>query len=118
MYAIIEYFSRNHTFAYLATFMVILAGVSTVFTIKRDTFPSFDLGIMMVLTQYPGASAKDVELSITNKIEKELKTLTGIDYITSLSMDNISSITVTLDPNVRKPDKVKQKIRDAVGRRW
>ncbi|HIA66474.1 TPA: efflux RND transporter permease subunit [Candidatus Poribacteria bacterium] len=116
MYAIIEYFSRNHTFAYLATFMVILAGVSTVFTIKRDTFPSFDLGIMTVLTQYPGASAEDVELSITNKIEKELKTLTGIDYITSLSMDNISSITVTLDPNVRKPDKVKQKIRDAVGR--
>ena len=116
MYAIIEYFSRNHTFAYLATFMVILAGVSTVFTIKRDTFPSFDLGIMTVLTQYPGASAEDVELSITNKIEKELKTLTGIDYIISLSMDNISSITVTLDPNVRKPDKVKQKIRDAVGR--
>ena len=50
--------------------MVILAGVSTVFTIKRDTFPSFDLGIMTVLTQYPGASAEDVELSITNKIEK------------------------------------------------
>jgi len=116
MRTIIEYFSRNHTFAYLTTFMFILIGISTVFTIKRDTFPSFDLGVLTVLTRYPGASAEDVELSITNKIEKELKTLTGVDYITSLSMDNISSISVTLDPNIKKPDKVKQKIRDAVGR--
>ena len=116
MRIIIEYFSRNHTFAYLTTFMCILIGISTVFTIKRDTFPSFDLGVLTVLTQYPGASAEDVELSITNKIEKELKTLSGIDYITSLSMDNTSSISITLDPNVRKPEKVKQKIRDAVGR--
>ena len=116
MRTIIEYFSRNHTFAYLTTFMFLLIGVSTVFTIKRDTFPAFDLGVLTVLTQYPGASAEDVELSITNKLEKELKTLTGIDYITSLSMDNVSSISVTLDPNIKKPDKVKQNIRDAVGR--
>ena len=79
MRTIIEYFSRNHTFAYLTTFMFILIGISTVFTIKRDTFPSFDLGVLTVLTRYPGASAEDVELSITNKIEKELKKLTGVE---------------------------------------
>ena len=75
-----------------------------------------DLGESHVLTRYPGASPEDVELNVTNKIEEELKSITGIDRITSVSMENVSSIMVVIDTNAKNQAEVKREIWDAVSR--
>jgi len=68
------------------------------------------------MTLYPGASPEDVELNVTNKIEEELKTVTGIDNFVSYSMENVSLIMVTLDINLDDQDKLKTEVREAVSR--
>ena len=102
--------------ANLVTLMTILLGVSTLTHIKREIWPEVDYGWMIVTTRYPGASPEDVELNVTNKIEEELNEVSGIDRITSVSMENISVIDVFVDPDVRDEGEVKTEIREAVSR--
>jgi multidrug efflux pump subunit AcrB len=111
-----EFFAQRHTLANLFVIMVIVLGLNTFTHIKRDLFPEVDFGMVMITTVYPGASPEDVELNVTNKIEEELKNLTGIERSTSLSMENVSVITVVIDPDALDQDKVKNDIREAVGR--
>ncbi len=54
---------------------------------------------MLITTAYPGASPEDVELNVTNKIEKELKEVTGIKRYQSWSQENVSTIHIALDPD-------------------
>ncbi len=93
--------------AYIITIMIILLGSSILIDIKRDVYPAVDFGIVQVMTRYPGASPEDVELNVTNKLEKEIQTVTGLAGVSSISMENISMITVTIDIDASDIDKIK-----------
>lgn len=116
MKSILRFFAERHILANLVTIMIILLGVRTVMVINRSQFPKVDLGQMVISTHYPGASPEDVELNVTNKIEDELKSVTGIERFSSTSMENISFIVVRLEDNVEDGQQVKDEIREAVGR--
>ncbi len=111
-----RFFARRHLLATVITLMTILLGLNTLVHIKRDVFPSVDFGELIITTVYPGASPEDVELNVTNKIEDELKEVTGIERMTSVSMENISVLDVIIDPDLHDQDDVKREIRDAVNR--
>lgn len=56
----------------------------------------------LVVTIYPGASAHQVELEVTDVLEKSIRTLKNIESVESKSMNDLSMITVnlsTLVPN-------------------
>lgn len=114
MKSFFRFFAERHLFANLFTIMVLLLGISTLTFIKRDIFPNVDIGRMIITTYYPGASPEDVELNVTNKIEDELKEITGIKEITSISMENVSSIRVDVESDVEDMKEVKDEIRRAV----
>ena len=84
----------------------------------RDKYPYVELGEINIATQYPGASPEDVELKITNKIEKELETVDGIQSFTSLSLEGFSVIQVILgiDSSQEELDDAVRDVRDAVDR--
>jgi len=94
MKSFFRFFAERHILATLITIMIIVLGLSTLMGIKRDIYPQVDFGMMQIMTRYPGASPEDVELNVTNKLEEELKTVNGIDRITSISMENVSNIMV------------------------
>ena len=73
MKKIFEFFSQRHILASLFTITIILLGLNSARTLKRDIIPEVDFGEMIITTVYPGASPEDVELNVTNKIEEELK---------------------------------------------
>jgi multidrug efflux pump subunit AcrB len=116
MKSIFRFFAERHRLATLLIIMTILLGLGTLTRIKRDILPEVDFGEMIITTRYPGASPEDVELNVTNKIEDELKSITGIDRITSVSMEDISLIDVKIDPDAKDQDEVKRKTREAVDR--
>lgn len=111
-----RFFAQRHILAYMITFTAMVLGVSTLFFIKRDIFPEVEFGEMVVTTAYPGASPEDVELKVTNKIEDELKSVTGIKRYTSWSSENFSFIHIVIDPDEKDQDKVVREVRDAVSR--
>ena len=116
MSSFFRFFAERHKLATLFTIMIILLGLSTLMQMEREQWPKLSLGEMWITTIYPGASSEDVELNVTNKLEDELEDVTGIERITSVSMENISSIKIVIDPDVKDEKEVKREVRDAVGR--
>ncbi len=116
MKSFFRFFAKRHILATLITIMTILLGLHTLMGIKRDIYPQVDFGLMSIITRYPGASPEDVELNVTNNIEEELKSVEGIDKVTSISMENVSLIQAFIDMDVKDQKKVKDDIREAVGR--
>jgi len=111
-----KFFAERHLLAYVITFLIILLGIGSMLNIKRDAFPSVEFGELLITATYPGASPEDVELMVTNEIEKEIKKVTGIKRYMSWSMENISSIHIVIDPDVDDEEKVIREIREAVSR--
>ncbi len=111
-----RFFAERHLLAYVITLLIILLGISSLLNIKRDAFPSVEFGEMLVTTTYPGASPEDVELMVTNKIEKEIKKVTGIKRFMSWSMENVSRVHIVINPDVEDNEKVIRDIREAVSR--
>ena len=116
MKSFFRFFAGRQMLASLITLMIIVLGLTTVMSIKRDIYPEVDFGMVQIVTRYPGASPEDVELNVTNKLEEELKSVTGIDNITSVSLENVSNIMITIEIDVSDMDKVKSEIREAVSR--
>jgi len=114
MINILRFFAKNHTLANLNAILLIIMGVVAYFTINRDINPKVDFGRLKVTTIFPGASPEDVEINVTNKIEKELLGVTGIKKFLSVSRENRSSIQIWIDPDISAPEKVKNEIRRAV----
>jgi multidrug efflux pump subunit AcrB len=116
MKAVFRFFAERHILATLVTIMIIMLGLKTIVEIKRDTYPMVDFGVMNIMTRYPGASPEDVELNVTNKIEEELKSVSGTQLMTSVSMENISLIQIIIDIDAPDQEKIRTELREAVGR--
>ncbi|MCZ6604164.1 MAG: efflux RND transporter permease subunit [Alphaproteobacteria bacterium] len=100
-----RFFAERSLLAYIITLLIILMGAGTLLTIKRDNFPTVEFGEVLITTQFPGASPEDVELKVSNEIEKEIKEVTGIDRYQSWSMENVSIVHIVLDPHEAARDK-------------
>jgi multidrug efflux pump subunit AcrB len=111
-----RFFAERHILASLTTLMILILGVSTLSYIKRDIYPKVELGEVIVTTVYPGASPEDVELNVTNKIEDELEGVSGLKKTTSFSMENVSVIVVSVDPDGGDRDEIIDDVREAVSR--
>ena len=56
MKVIFEFFARRHILATLLTIGIIMLGLNSLRTLKRDQFPEVDIGEVLITTTYPGSS--------------------------------------------------------------
>ena len=92
---------------------VVLVGMYSYMATPREAAPDVQIPIILVITTYVGVSPEDMESSVTMKIEKKLKGLSGVDEIRSTSAENVSMIEVEFLPTVDIDDAY-QKVRDKV----
>ena len=113
---IIKYFLNNKIAVNVFVSGLLLLGIISVRNIPREGMPGIDLNQVQITTTYPGASPEDVELNVTIPLEEEISEISGIDYIESVSSDNMSSIFIQLDESYSKKDiaETVQDIREAV----
>jgi multidrug efflux pump subunit AcrB len=64
---VFEFFVQQHILATLFTISILMLGLNTARTLKREQLPEVDLGEMIITTNYPGASPEDVELNVTSR---------------------------------------------------
>jgi HAE1 family hydrophobic/amphiphilic exporter-1 len=76
-----------------------LLGLMCYRLLTYELIPKIDMPVMTVVTQYPGASAGEVENSVTKKIEDALSALENVKYMASTSQENVSIIVLELLPN-------------------
>lgn len=78
----------------------IAGGVLAFQAISKLEDPEIVIMQARVITLYPGASAHEVELQVTDVLEREISSLNDINLIISKSVDNLSVITVELEMTV------------------
>lgn len=115
MRKIIQYFAARGFLARVITMMVFSVGVASLSIIKMQEYPEIAFPEVEIITHYPGASPQDIELNITNKIEKELRGVQNIREMISESTEGSSLILLELAENADIADVVR-KIQQAVDR--
>jgi HAE1 family hydrophobic/amphiphilic exporter-1 len=100
----------------LATMMMVAFVVLGLFSYDRlrvDQFPDVTFPVVVVQTDYPGASPETVETDITRKVEEAVNTINGINSLTSRSYEGSSVIIIefvlTVDPAQAAQD-VREKV--------
>ncbi|MGE0708701.1 MAG: efflux RND transporter permease subunit [Planctomycetota bacterium] len=109
---------RNRIFFNLAFVILLVGGVIAWRTIPVDVYPDVPFNEATVTTVWPGATAKEVELLVTQKLEDELLTLQDVVKVRSRSSRDRSLINIKFDE--RLPGQQFQNrladLRAAVGR--
>ena len=59
-----------------------------------EQFPNFDFGEITITTNYPGATADEVERLVTQEIEDSLRGMKNLDFVKSTSRPDMSIVNV------------------------
>jgi len=99
-------------------FLLAVAGIASFFSLGQLEDPEFTIKSAFITTSYPGATAKEVELEVTDKIELVVQELKELDYVESWSRPGLSTVKAEIKAKYRAGeihqiwDLLRQKIRD------
>ncbi len=102
-------------------FAVVFGGIIAFQQIGKLEDPEIPVKAAVILTPYPGASADEVELEVTDVLEEAIQRLENIDFIESRSLPGMSEITINIQPKVLTPqmpqlyDHLRRRINDIKG---
>lgn len=91
---IIAWFAANHVAANLLMLFIIVAGIISVFTIRKQTTPDFELNTIQVRVAYLGAAPQEVEEGVVVKIEEAIQDVKGIVKLTGRATEGRGTVTV------------------------
>lgn len=82
---LIAWFARNPVAANLIMIFILIGGLLTALTIRKQAFPQFESNWVSIQAVYPGAAPQEVEEGITIKIEENLEGTEGIKRLITYS---------------------------------
>jgi hydrophobic/amphiphilic exporter-1 (mainly G- bacteria), HAE1 family len=113
MHALAALCVRRPVFATMLIVALMVVGAFSFTTLGLDLFPKIDLPTVVISTSNPGSSAEEMETEITKRVEDAVNTVSGIDAVTSTSVEGNSTVVVqfSLDKN---GDVAAQEVRDKI----
>ena len=90
---------KRSTLVVIVFIALTLLGIFCYRMLNYELIPKIDVPIVMVTTTYPGASADEVESSVTKKLEDALSALENVKSMSSSSQEGYSSIIMELVAN-------------------
>ncbi len=91
---LISTFVKYPFYANVIIIVLLLAGFFSLNNMKKSFFPERSTTHIIVNVFYPGASPKEMEESITVRVEESIRGLVGIKEVTSTSSENMSSVQI------------------------
>ena len=104
---------RNPVFATMVMLALVVLGLFSFQRLKIDQFPNIDLPVVVVTTEYPGASPEIIESEVSKKIEEAVNSTAGISALTSRSYEGMSIVIVEFELTVngrKAADDVREKV--------
>jgi HAE1 family hydrophobic/amphiphilic exporter-1 len=86
--------SRPTTF-FIIFLLLFIMGIFAAINLKIDLLPEIEVPMMLVMTNYPGASPEEVERSITRPLEGGLSNVSNLDQLTSTSSAGASMVMMS-----------------------
>ncbi len=109
-----KFFLRRPIFAAVCSLVVLLAGLIVLPSLPIAQYPRIAPPVVTVTATYLGASAQEVESSVTVPLETAINGVEGLRYISSTSTNNgLSTITCTFDLS-RDLDRATADVQNAV----
>ncbi len=90
---------ENRAVTYFGIALVLLGGVFCYFQLGQLEDPEFSVKTAVITTSYPGASAEQVELEVTDRLETKLQEMTELKNVYSNSRPGLSIIKVDIKSN-------------------
>lgn len=118
---IAEYSIRHKVVSWLFTLILLVGGVVSFTRLGQLEDPEFTLKIAMVITNYAGASPRQVEEEVTLPVEKAIQSLPYVKNVTSISSNGLSQVQVEMKPEYRASqlkqiwDELRHKMTDLQG---
>jgi multidrug efflux pump subunit AcrB len=103
-----EFAFKNKILFYFFLVVLAVGGILSFQSMSKLEDPEIKVKQALVVTVYPGASAHEVELEVTDVLEKAIRTMGDLKKTESRSEADYSEITVELDPTV-DPGEIEQK---------
>ena len=104
---------KNPVFATMVMLAIVVLGLFSLQRLKVDQFPNIDFPVVVVLTEYPGASPEIVESEVTKKIEEGVNSIAGISALTSRTYEGQSVVVLEFDLNTNSR-KAAEDVREKV----
>jgi HAE1 family hydrophobic/amphiphilic exporter-1 len=104
---------KNPVFATMVMLAIVVLGLFSYQRLQVDQFPNIDLPVVVITTEYPGASPEIIESEVTKKIEEGVNSIAGISALTSRSYEGQSVVIIEFQLYVdgrRAADDVREKI--------
>ncbi|KOS07309.1 cation transporter [Flavobacterium akiainvivens] len=97
---IIGFSLRNKLFTFFWVAIVVIAGVISYKNIPVEAFPDVTNTQIVIVTQWPGRSAEEVERFVTSPIEISMNSLQKKTNVRSITMFGLSVIKIIFDDDV------------------
>ena len=104
---------QRPVFATMLILVLVVAGATGFRHLPVDRYPAVELPRVMVRTEMPGASAEEIEISVSYPIEEAVNTVEGVTELRSVSSPGVSMVIATFDLS-RDIDTAAQDMRDRV----
>src|SRR3954471_24192547 len=104
---------RNPVFATMLMLALVVLGVFSYQRLQVDQFPNIDFPVVVVITEYPGASPEIVESEVSKKVEEAVNSIAGINALTSRSYEGQSVVIIEFQLYIdgrKAADDVREKV--------
>ncbi len=104
---------KNPVFATMVMFAFVVLGLFSYQRLKIDQFPNIDFPVVVITTEYPGASPEIVESEVSKKIEEGVNSIAGISALTSRSYEGMSVVVIEFQLYIdgrKGADDVREKV--------
>ena len=111
----VAWMARNPVASNLLMIVLLVGGLLTSTSIKKEVFPDFELDFVTVSVSYPGASPEEVERGIVMVVEENLRGLEGVKEVTSVAREGHGSVVAELIEGAER-QKIFQDVQQEVSR--
>jgi HAE1 family hydrophobic/amphiphilic exporter-1 len=97
----------------VAMMLFVVFGLVALAQLDTDEYPEIDAPVVVVAIPYPGASPDVVEREVIDPIEEVISGISGVDRMTSNSLDGFATLIVEFDFS-KDPRVASQEVRDKI----
>ncbi len=85
---------RRPVFTWVLMAIPVVLGIVAYFELGVDLFPKVDFPVVSITAALPGASAEEMESSVTKPLEEVINSISGIDELRSITREGQSTLIV------------------------
>ena len=85
----LKFFVEHRTSANIIMILMIIVGLLSIGRLNKQFFPDFEVEVVGVSVNWPGATAEEIDKNIVQLLEPELRPISGVKKVSSKSVEGV-----------------------------